>query len=381
MKILQLHTQHVQLPLKVKFAQANNATWTSDSVIVIVETAQGTKGYGEACPRTYVTGEDFGTVITDLSHLSHQLQGRTFETLTDIREFVCEEMCDQIGLAATCGLELALLDAWAKETGQNLLAALEGTAKEELSYSGVIPMRSLVELETWLPKLKLMKFKEVKLKVENDIVDSLEKIAMIRQHLGQDIGIRIDANTSWTFPDAIEQIPVYLDHGIDTFEQIFPKDNLLDFQEITAIFGAKAKITVDESITSFESAKALVADRICNHFNLKISKHGGIFNTLKIYELATAHGITCQLGAHFGETSLLTAAGAIVASMAPELHAHEGAFGTHLLAADICQTALTFGPGGTLANPFCDASFTGLGSVVEESLQKQAAQKELMIID
>ena len=374
MKLQYLHTQHIQLPLKVKFSQANNATWTSDSVIVVVETAQGTLGYGESCPRTYVTGEDHDSVERDLSRIRDMVMVHDFETLEAIRSFICEVMSKQIGPAALCGLELALLDAWGKENGQNLLEQLGEAPKAELCYSGVIPMRSIGELAAWLPKLQAFQFTDVKLKVDNDLVGSLEKIALIRQHFGQDIGIRIDANTAWSFPDAIEQIPVYLDHGINTFEQIFPKENLTDFQEITALFGDRAKITVDESLTTFASAQKLITNRICNHFNLKISKHGGIFNTLRIYHLATAHGITCQLGAHFGETSLLTAAGAIVASMAPELCAQEGAFGTHLLEQDLCQDALTFGPGGKLANPFCDPSRLGLGVTVSEALLQRGVR-------
>ena len=38
------------------------------------------------------------------------------------------------------------------------------------------------------------------------------------------------------------------------------------------------------------------------------------------------HGISVQLGAHFGETSLLTAAGIIFATLAKDLRAVEGGF-------------------------------------------------------
>jgi hypothetical protein len=61
---------------------------------------------------------------------------------------------------------------------------------------------------------------------------------------------------------------------------------------------------------------------------------------MRIYELARANGIRCQLSAHFGETSILSSAGALFASLVPELSALEGALGTYLLREDICMQPL-----------------------------------------
>jgi hypothetical protein len=55
------------------------------------------------------------------------------------------------------------------------------------------------------------------------------------------------------------------------------------------------------------------------------------------------------VGAHVGETSVLTRAGLALATAAGEaLLAMEGAFGTHLLERDVCETPLMFGAGGVL---------------------------------
>lgn len=83
-------------------------------------------------------------------------------------------------------------------------------------------------------------------------------------------------------------------------------------------------------------------------FNLKISKHGGLLNTLEIYQLAQKKGILCQLGCHVGETAILTAAGMVFAGITDGLFACEGAYGTHLLNYDISTVPLKFGPQGKL---------------------------------
>lgn len=96
----------------------------------------------------------------------------------------------------------------------------------------------------------------------------------------------------------------------------------------------------DESLTNFASAQRLISARTCNAFNLKISKHGGLFRTLQIAQLAKKHGVPCQLGAHFGETSILTTAGIVLSGLLPDLTAHEGAMGTLILQEDISYSSI-----------------------------------------
>jgi hypothetical protein len=55
------------------------------------------------------------------------------------------------------------------------------------------------------------------------------------------------------------------------------------------------------------------------------------------------------VGAHVGETSVLSRAALVLASAAGDAKiAMEGAFGTHLLERDVCDPALMFGEGGKL---------------------------------
>ena len=83
--------------------------------------------------------------------------------------------------------------------------------------------------------------------------------------------------------------------------------------------------------------------------NARISKIGGILRTLDFVDKATKLGIRVILGAHVGETSILTRAGMIVMSaMKPDLLAAEGAFGTYLLRRDLVSPSLMFGDGGVL---------------------------------
>ena len=208
---------------------------------------------------------------------------RTFESVTDIKHFVTEELPPQIGLSSICGIDLALMDAWSKTHQQSLVDAVNGDQDTVAHYTGILPQGSPKVLAVALQQLSYFKFKELKVKVNANLSQTLETLRLIRSDFFPDINIRVDANTAWSYEDAVEQIPVLLDQGIDTFEQIFSKDKLDDLKRITATFGSHARIMADESLTSYESAQHLIQHKICNHFNLKLSKNGGFWNSLSVY--------------------------------------------------------------------------------------------------
>lgn len=345
MKIRNLTIHHLRIPLRVQFAQSNSQAKCSDSIVVELETEAGTQGYGECCPRRYVTDEDAASVQQDLNAVAATLNEYSFDTLDDIRRYVGVELPSRIGLSAACALEIALLDAWSRETQTNLIAALGGKARSSYTYTGVIPMGDFDKLR---PLLSRFRFREVKIKVGADRTGIAARVGKLRGLYGPKTQVRVDANCAWSYADAMELTEAMIDLGVTCIEQPFPYGMDCEMGRLTARFGDRIAIMADESLTSYDSARFLAENGLCNRFNLKISKHGGILNTLRIYDLARKHDIPCQLGAHFGETSILTAAGLIVASAIPDLAAMEGGLGALLLEEDVCPEPLTMDRDGTI---------------------------------
>ena len=345
-QLQELQAWNINIPLKFQFSQSNNSTSESDTIILKLKSNQNSTGFGECCPRLYVTGESAQSVLKDIEHIRPFLLQYQFNTFGDIKTLVTQILPNKIGLSSICAIELALLDLWSKSTSTNLLEVMGGTEKI-ISYSGIIPLLKTKYLGLVFQQLKVFGFQKVKLKVDTRLEENLEKIKLIQSELGQNMEIRVDANTSWTKADAFRLIPAYLEHGIKSFEQIFPKGQEAELAELTNEFGQEAAIMVDESLTSFESAKELIENGYCNAFNIKISKTGGIYNALEIYDYAKQHGVSCQLGAHFGETSLLTRAGILFASLSGELTAYEGGFGSFLLQEDLSYTSIHFDQNGS----------------------------------
>lgn len=338
----------LQIPLKLSFEQANSKAHHSSSIILELETQSGYVGYGECCPRSYVTGENTQSVLQEIQAIIPQLLGVSIINFNALQNLILHKLGQKLRPAALCAFDLALLDAFAKESQTDLPRLLGGEIPQSLTYTGVIPMGKEERIR---PILEAFSFQSIKIKVSEDFEAAKKRIEFIRSIYGDQVPIRIDVNTSWTYLDASLLIPKYLDLGVSSFEQPFlPKRNK-DMGFLTRYFGGECSIMADESLTTPQSAFELISHGYCNHFNLKVSKHGGILRTLRIYELARIAGISCQLGAHFGETSILTKAGMVVAALAPGLTHLEGAFGTHVLQRDIFDYSIKIDRSGNIRLP------------------------------
>ena len=367
MIVSKIAVTHLQIPLRIQFAQANQNTSKTDSVVVRLQTQRGSVGYGEACPRTYVTGEHSQELILRIRKDETQLLGRSFNSWEDIREWSFQSLAEGHGHALICALELALLDAWCREYRQDLCEVL-GVQRpfSAIDYSGVLPFGKWEKLR---PVVSAFQFKSWKFKASADSNQNRQRIVDMQTLLGKDTPLRMDANGGWEFEQAREHITTALALGVNSFEQPLDKSDENGSQKLVAAFGKDAHIMADESLCSWADAQQLIASKACNHFSLKLSKNGGLFNTLRIYQLAQNNGIPCQLSAHYGETSILSAAGALLASLAPNLTACEGALGTYLLSEDITSTPFMVNKAGQVQAT--DLSFMGWPVQVEEARVKK----------
>ncbi|MDP5171256.1 MAG: hypothetical protein NWR72_13510, partial [Bacteroidia bacterium] len=353
------------IPLRIQFSQANNQRLSSESVILTVETAQGIRGYGEACPRAYVTGEDMASVLGEVALLQRMLTGRVIEEISEIETLLCEELVGYIGNATCCALELALLDALGKEKGISIYEALANFPQQVVTYAGVLPMAVSNQQERLLGMIYHLGFREIKIKAGIEVAETLGQIEVLRTWLGPKVPLRLDVNEAWSLPVAMDSIPRLIESGIEVFEQIFPKGREADMEPVMASFGQDAIFMADESVTTLESAREALDNKWFNRLNLKLSKNGGLFRSRQIYQMAEAADVSSQLGAHVGETSILTAAGLIFSGMVPMLTAIEGGLGTLLLERDVVRDSLQFGPGARIKRPAQRLAEPGLGLKIE----------------
>lgn len=372
MKINECRIYLLKIPFRFSFRHARAARENTTNIIVMIKLDNGVKGFGEAVPREYVTGETgesvFGFVEKEMSGVLNRV---SFEEKDIFLGELGQALAD-FPPAARCAVELACLDAFSRyhHLSLNHLFRKERDFKQFI-YSGVMSAEGLPK--TWKMAL-LFKFyglKEIKLKVgfKND----LARLKTLRYLLGPGTDIRLDVNGAWDVREAIEKIKAMRPYGLGLVEQPVEAADLIGFKKVTDESGVKTM--ADESLRTLTEAEKLGQEKICHSFNIRLSKCGGFLNSLKIAEAAQRYGLSFQIGCHVGETGILGAAGWHLAVCLPQALYREGCYSRFLLKEDIIREDLTFGFRGRARN----LVGPGLGiEVLEDRLAKYSYQSTIL---
>ncbi len=109
MKKIKMTCCHLKIPFHVSFKHASAERNMSDSVLVVAE-FNDIRGYGEGCPRPYVTGESYQSAEDFFKTYSQSI----IENIDDLKSLHGWIKKQQASIdknpAAWCAIELALLD-------------------------------------------------------------------------------------------------------------------------------------------------------------------------------------------------------------------------------------------------------------------------------
>ncbi len=362
MKIIAAEIHQVRLPFRGEFKHASAARSFTENVVLKLKLEDGIAGYGECVPREYVTGETVDTVKGTLAgYITIALLGRSFSSLEDVKDFL--EHCPLSG-AVRCVFELAVIDAAALHFQTDVHALIGPARREQVRYSAVLPSVSLKKLRYLAVAARVFGFRAVKVKVGADD-DDVERVAVVRRAVGNNVDLRIDANGVWTPELALKRIHQMREFEVSSVEEPTAPREIDGLSYVAR--RSPIPVCVDESLTTLEDGERLIQNRACQIFNLRLSKCGGLLNTLRLAEMARAHGLRFQLGCQVGETGILSAAARrLLMCLDDTLHA-EGSYSRLLLREDLTEPALRFGLGGVAGA----LRAPGLGMQVrEESLDK-----------
>jgi L-alanine-DL-glutamate epimerase-like enolase superfamily enzyme len=381
MKLREFVIREIAIPFRTNFKHALATRKKTSAVIFEIVGADGVRGYGEAAPRKYVTGESVPSTMGALERAAEKLSHLELNPAQDVSaKLTAWDAVSKADLhhapSAQCAVELALLDLFGKLLEKPVIDLLGPQQTTRIFYSGVLSKGPPHEAPPILKGMQAIGLKQVKIKVGRDLKSDLERVKLSQSILGEDIELRIDANGAWSVKEAVEKIKRFGDCGIRIVEQPLPADHREDYPLLKKKIDPGIDIILDEGICTLEDARWFVQNQGASGFSLKVSKHGGLRNTLAIYQLASANGFVCQLGCHVGETSILTAAGRIFAGLAQRLTAYEGAYGHLLLTRDIVENPLQFGPCGEYDLGDLTTS-PGLGIQIDPFLLDKASISEL----
>jgi L-alanine-DL-glutamate epimerase-like enolase superfamily enzyme len=350
MRIERVEVWEVALPFRFSFGHALATRASTRNLVVAVHLAGGAVGYGEGVPRDYVTGETpAGALARVRDDYVPALVGFAIEP-KDVAGGVSALRDDlhrgqEPPGAAWCAVETALLDAMGQALARPVSTFLGGVVRPVVKYSGVVPFGHGLGLLAMLGLCRVVKAESVKLKVGQGADTDVQTVRLARRMLGPGVDLRVDVNCGWTADETLRMAERLRPYRVRAYEQPVPADDLEGMKRLTTEL--PEDVIVDEALCSREDAERLIAERACNMFNVRVSKCGGPLTSLEIARLAQHAGLECQLGTQVGETGILTAAGRLVATVAPVPFRYlEGAGYRILLKHDLTREWLRVGRHG-----------------------------------
>jgi L-alanine-DL-glutamate epimerase-like enolase superfamily enzyme len=349
----------------------------SDNLVLRVTTSDTITGYGEGVPRTFVTGEVLNDSLSFLQEvLAPELLARKFhslQALTIALEDLYQQTQAQCCPGAFCAMEMALLDAAGRTWGVPVSKLIGPKLRNSVVYSAVIPMMPPEQMSQIFHLVRMRHMGFVKLKVGTDT--DLEILKMVREHLGFEVDIRVDANSAWSPSEAIHRLKEMEPYRISAVEQPVAKADFAGLKQVQE--AVRIPVIADESLCTEEDARHLIELKACQIFNIRLSKCGGLGAAARIGRMAEKAGILCQLGCHVGETSILSAAGRHFALTVPHLSYVEGSFSPFLLVRDVISLPVVFNDGGIAY----ELPGSGLGiEVQKDALDELAASHQVVTV-
>lgn len=306
--IQQIEVYRVVLNNKEPFKIATETIAEIHNVVVKIVTDYGIIGWGESSPSKRVTGENAETVIKVLDKIAPKLIGMC--PLCIERDVELMDSIVKKNPAAKAAVDIALHDILGKTASKPLFRLLGGYRKEVLTDL-TLSIKSPKEMAKDAQKAVKSGFKAIKVKIGVNPAEDVERIRLIREAVGEDIQLRIDANQGWMPKQAIEALTKMEKFNIQFVEQPVPAENIKGLIKVRK--NSPIPVMADESVHSPEDALRLIQAEAIDYINIKLMKSGGIHKGRKISAIAEAAGIPCMIGC-MAESEIGIAAGAHLAA-------------------------------------------------------------------
>lgn len=314
MKISDLKIYNLSVPLKKDFKTSLRTVSSAEETVIKIETDGGLIGLGEAPPTAVITGDINpgiqGLIINKIKPL---LIGEDPENIDKLHHLVEKSAVNNN--SAKAAVDIALYDLFAKIHKAPLYKLLGGY-QNKITTDMTISVNSSEEMKEDALRAVKEGYKNLKLKVGKGkgIEEDLERIKTIREAVGNDIKIKIDANQGWQPKEAVYAIKEMEAEKLN-IEFIEQPTAALDFEGLKFVRdNVLTPIMADESMFSPADCLRLLEMRACDLINIKLMKSGGIYNALKINAIAEAYGVEVMVGSMLEAKISVTAAAHLAAA-------------------------------------------------------------------
>lgn len=302
-KIKSIEIYQLRIPLTEPFVISLGPQYDADNILVIIKTDEGINGYGECAPYASINGETM-----DTCYIVGQYLAKVLKEINPLNITGCIEAMDKTIYANSSiksAFDMALYDIAAQKAGVPLYKFLGGEKNKVVFTDMTVGLGEAGTMAAAALKFKQQGFPAIKVKLGETVEKDEARIKAIREAVGYDIPLRIDANQGWSVSTAIATLNALAPYNIEHCEEPVARWNFMALPELRK--KVPIKIMSDETCCDHHDAERLAQLNACDYFNIKLGKSGGINNAMKIIEVAEKNNIKMQVGS-FMESRLATTA-------------------------------------------------------------------------
>lgn len=281
-------------------------------VMVRLQDDDGRIGYGEASPLSSFTGETGPSILLQLKE--------TFLPLVVGHDpFDIHAIHERLDLlpqntSAKCAIDLALHDLMGKVAGLPVTALLGGRVRDRALATAALGIEATDRTVAGAVAAVERGVGTLKLKVGEDVQADVQRVAAVRQAVGSEVRIRVDANGGYDVPSAIRALTRIAESGIELVEQPVAAWDVAGMAAVRQAVGVP--VMADESLHTLRDAQRLIELGAADIFAIKLIKTSGLTQARAITLLAAAHRVGIVVISPF-ETEVGCAASLALALAAP----------------------------------------------------------------
>lgn len=311
MRITQIDVGKISIPLKTPFKTALRQVSTAEDLIVKIHTDDGRVGYGNAPATVVITGDSHESVEWAIKKtIGPAIMGMDIDDREAILQRIQGAMVHNT--SAKAAVDIAVHDLFCQHYGMPLYRFFGGRTKR-LQSDLTISLNAPATMAADAQKAVAAGYRHIKLKVGVDGAVDMQRVRAIRQAVGADITIRLDANQGWKAKEAIRMIHRMEDEGLD-IELVEQPVAAYDFDGLTLVTNhVDTPIMADEAAFSTHDVFRLLSMHACDLINIKLMKAGGLGPAHGIAAMAEACGVACMMGCMLESKVGITAAASLSA--------------------------------------------------------------------
>jgi muconate cycloisomerase len=297
-RIERVETLHIALPPRRVHKWRGLTETIGGYVLVRVTGDNGLVGWGEA-PVVKDWGGDFGRYFGETPGTTkYVIENHLAPAVVDAEAGNFASLHSRMNAAikgypyAKASVEMAAYDLFGRSLKVPVYSLLGGCVRKSVLVTHSIGLLPIDEALAECVQVVNEGIRTIKIKVGAEPARDIEIVQGVREAVGQDVELCVDANQGYLSPrEAIKTIKAMETYGLKYVEQ--PVEGIRRMAEVAS--AVDTPVMADESAWSAQDVLEIIERRAADIISIYTTKPGGLYRAMEVAAVAHAAGLPCNV--------------------------------------------------------------------------------------